>query len=80
MQIHQYLSTSVIFFCAALTANVGCADPAMNGATAAKSCAVSKDVKSCCQNATYNQSTEAKERKEAAICVKTINNKKVAKN
>jgi hypothetical protein len=59
------------------------ADGGESGAKAAKGCAVhagsAAKVKSCCQNSTYNQETEAKERKEAAVCVKLVNSNKAAK-
>jgi hypothetical protein len=60
------------------------ADGGESGAKAAKGCAVhagsAAKVKSCCQNSTYNQATEAKERKEAAVCVKLVNSNKAAKS
>ena len=59
------------------------ADGGESGAKAAKGCAVhagsAAKLKSCCQNSTYNQATEAKERKEAAVCVKLVNSNKAAK-
>jgi hypothetical protein len=74
---------------AALCTSVLCSPPAWadggeSGAKAAKGCAVhagsAAKVKSCCQNSTYNQETEAKERKEAAVCIKLVNGNKAAKS
>jgi hypothetical protein len=61
-----------------LTATPSFADPASSGVNAAKSCKskTGAELKSCCQNLTFNQATEAKERQEAAICVKTVTGKK----
>lgn len=84
MKIHLSSSLLTALCASALCATPAWADGGESGAKAAKGCAVhagsAAKVKSCCQNSTFNQDTEAKERKEAAVCVKLVNNSKAAKN
>ena len=83
MKMHLHLSLFAALSTSALCATPAWADGGESGAKAAKDCAVhagsAAKLKSCCQNSTYNQATEAKERKEAAVCVKLVNSNKAAK-
>jgi hypothetical protein len=64
--------------CCTMIATPCFADAGTTGVKAAASCQTKQGaaLKSCCENLTFNQSTEAKERREAAVCVKTVMGKK----
>jgi hypothetical protein len=84
MKMPVYPSLLAALCASALCITPAWADGGESGAKAAKGCAVhagsDAKVKSCCQNNTYNQATEAKERKEAAVCIKLVNGSKAAKS
>lgn len=73
-----------LFFGCILLVATAFADGGQGGAKAVKGCSVhagnAAKVKSCCTGSTQNQETEAKERKEAAICIKLIGSPKAAKS
>jgi hypothetical protein len=84
MKAITFLYAPLALATVSLLATPAWADGGESGAKAAKGCAVhagsTAKVKSCCQNSTYNQETEAKERRQAALCVKLVNASKAAKS
>jgi hypothetical protein len=84
MKTQLCLSLFAALCTSALLTTPAWADGGESGAKAAKGCAVhagsAAKLKSCCQNSTFNQETEAKERKEAAVCVKLVNSSKASKS
>jgi hypothetical protein len=78
MRLHHFLSAlGASALCLTMTASPALADGPASAKDAAKACASQADspakLKSCCENQTFNHPTEAKERSEAAGCIKLAN-------